>query len=220
MSGNLMIRLNLKELVLFVLLIVTLISLCIALTINFHPLYTYFVYHQNLGPKAGISNHQLLLDYRRLLAYLNYPFVSDLKLGLPVSFSAMHHFKEVKALFLKDYLVLIVGLPISGYWLRKLWLQGRFFVLIRGCYYTIATAIVLLTIMVANFADFFVFFHELLFNNQDWLFDPKLDPIINALPASYFLACFSLFLILFVFSLVVLILLAKWQLKNYKFQQK
>ena len=60
---------------------------------------------------------------------------------------------------------------------------------------------------------FFVTFHRLLFANDDWLFDPKLDPIINALPASYFLAAFSLFILLVFISLVGIIGIARYQLK-------
>ena len=44
-----------------------------------------------------------------------------------------------------------------------------------------------------DFEDFFIVFHEVLFRNDDWIFDPNLDPIINTLPSEYFLACFGIF---------------------------
>ena len=47
-----------------------------------------------------------------------------------------------------------------------------------------------LGIMVAvNWEYVFVTFHQLVFNNDYWLFDPTTDPIINILPDVYFMHC-------------------------------
>ena len=47
-----------------------------------------------------------------------------------------------------------------------------------------------LGIMVAvNWEYVFVTFHQLVFNNDYWLFDPTTDPIINILPDGYFMHC-------------------------------
>ncbi|WP_390889719.1 lipoprotein intramolecular transacylase Lit [Latilactobacillus curvatus] len=47
-----------------------------------------------------------------------------------------------------------------------------------------------------NFDRFFITFHELLFRNLNWQFDPITDPIILVLPEVYFGLCFALFFIL------------------------
>lgn len=57
--------------------------------------------------------------------------------------------------------------------------------------------IVIAILMLLNFDEFFVIFHEVLFRNSDWLFDPNRDPVINILPEEFFTQCFILFFILF-----------------------
>lgn len=214
MSGILMNKLKLTEGLLLAVFYLAIFSACIAITINFRGLYYYFVWHQDLGSKVGLSNHQLMATYQRLLAYLNYPWVQQLDLGLPTSFNAMHHFTEVKALFFKNYLILAASFPVSCWWLKGLWQKRRLFILITPCYYLLSLGVVVLTLMVTNFNEFFITFHRLLFANDDWLFDSKLDPIINALPASYFFAAFSLFILLVFISLVGIIGIARYQLKH------
>ncbi len=52
------------------------------------------------------------------------------------------------------------------------------------------------------FNTLFIKFHELFFNNDAWIFDPKKDPIILALPEEFFMVCFIV-----VFSILLLGLL-------------
>ena len=40
--------------------------------------------------------------------------------------------------------------------------------------------------MIINFEDTFVIFHKLMFSNDYWIFDPRLDPVINILPEEFF----------------------------------
>ena len=40
-----------------------------------------------------------------------------------------------------------------------------------------------------NWEYVFVTFHQLVFNNDYWLFDPTTDPIINILPDVFFMHC-------------------------------
>ena len=48
--------------------------------------------------------------------------------------------------------------------------------------------------MLLFFDQAFVAFHRLLFDNELWLFDPRLDPVIWILPQSYFLGLTALIL--------------------------
>lgn len=68
--------------------------------------------------------------------------------------------------------------------------------------------------LVTDFEDFFVKFHEMLFRNSDWMFDPETDPIILALPAEFFMACFILFIILFVIFQGILFGRGKWEIRH------
>ena len=40
-----------------------------------------------------------------------------------------------------------------------------------------------------DFNRIFVLFHQLVFNNDDWLFSPSEDPIILFLPERFFMQC-------------------------------
>lgn len=41
--------------------------------------------------------------------------------------------------------------------------------------------------IIIDFDSSFVVFHEILFDNDYWIFDPVLDPVINILPAEFFM---------------------------------
>ena len=68
--------------------------------------------------------------------------------------------------------------------------------------------------MAIGFERFFIYFHQILFRNTDWLFDPATDPIINVLPESFFMQCFLLFFALLLLNLVTLYTIGKKQLKE------
>ena len=50
----------------------------------------------------------------------------------------------------------------------------------------ITIPIILAIPIVINFEDTFVVFHKLMFSNDYWIFDPRLDPVINILPEEFF----------------------------------
>ena len=64
-----------------------------------------------------------------------------------------------------------------------------------------------LGLMVAvNWDYVFVTFHQLVFNNDYWLFDPSTDPIIDILPDGYFMHCaIMIFALVFVGSFLCFI---------------
>lgn len=194
-------------------LCLTIIALCIAVVINFQPLYYLFVKQEKLAQVVGLSQDELLSNYRNLLNYLNFPWVSSLGLTLPSSASGLTHFADVKRLFMVDYVVLLIGAPFSYYYLRQLKKRQMFWELISLAQLALAAGIIVAVTMALSFQQFFIAFHKVLFRNNDWIFDPAKDPIINALPDEFFLACFVLFFILFIVSMVILYLLGKHSLK-------
>lgn len=52
--------------------------------------------------------------------------------------------------------------------------------------------VIVLPFALMNFDEFFISFHHLLFNNNDWLFNPTTDPIINVLTEEFFAGCFAI----------------------------
>ncbi|GMA47726.1 integral membrane protein [Tetragenococcus muriaticus PMC-11-5] len=78
-----------------------------------------------------------------------------------------------------------------------------------------AAPVVLLALMAVGFDQFFITFHEVFFTNEDWLFDPATDPIINVLPEQYFMHCFLFFFVLIELFFWIMILIGKKESKNH-----
>lgn len=198
-------------------LFLLLISLAIAITINFRPLYVFDIDHLNILRYTTLDQDTLLKNFDHLMGYLNNPFEKGLRLpDFPVSASGAHHFFEVKRLFLIDYLVLAVTLIPSIYFLVYLKKNKRFWRLIRPFQIGMFVPIVLGFFMAIGFDRFFILFHETIFNNEDWLFNPATDPIINVLPEQFFMHSFILFFALIELFFALFIFIGKRELKKEK----
>ena len=181
----------------FLSLFLTIISLCIAITINFRPLYILDIDFLNILDYTVIGKKELIANFDQLMQYLNNPFITSLKLSdFPVSESGAFHFYEVKRLFMLNYAVLLVTIIPSGFFLRYLKKNGWLWRLMNPFRIGMFLPLVLLFLMVIGFDQFFVQFHSIFFNNDAWLFDPTTDPIINVLPETFFMHCFLLFFVL------------------------
>lgn len=72
------------------------------------------------------------------------------------------------------------------------------------CRYTESAHIGLM--VAVNWEYVFVTFHQLVFNNDYWLFDSSTDPIIDILPDGYFMHCaIMIFVLVFVGSFLCFI---------------
>lgn len=148
----------------------------------------------NWQDQVGISEAALIDNYRRMIDYLIFPGYRQLKLP-DFSFSAggLQHFAEVKVLIQITFIIGIICLIIVGLIIHqirnrrsrrkipnlKYWLQGASIL-----------PLLLLFIFFVAFDQVFLIFHQLLFHNDLWLFDPLTDPIIQVLPQVFFLALF------------------------------
>lgn len=204
------VRVWLKNAVLFL----AIVSLSIAVTINFRPLYAFFVDHYRLYREVGLTRAQLMAEYGRLLDYLNLPWTGRLQLSLPMSQSGMTHFADCRKLFLLDYAVCLLTVPFAVHYVRRLMAERQTWRLINPISWCFAVIFMIGVFLVSDFEDFFVTFHEILFRNSDWIFDPDTDPIILALPSEFFMACFGMFIILFVLLQGLLLWRGRWELKH------
>ncbi|MBF8808429.1 MAG: TIGR01906 family membrane protein [Enterococcus lacertideformus] len=171
-----------------------LVSLAIAITINFRFLYMLDIKYLNILDNTTLDQNTLLKNYDQLMFYLNNPFQEVLKLqDFPISASGAHHFYEVKKLFLLDYVVFLSMLFPSIYYIRYLNKNKRFWRLIRPFQIGMLIPVVFAFMMMMGFDRFFILFHETFFNNDDWLFNPATDPIINVLPEQFFMHSFVVF---------------------------
>src|SRR5699024_5035710 len=164
------------------------LTAAIALTIWAIPLYKWTLLYFEIPQKVGMSFENILENYYVLLRYLHFPWIKTLALpDFPVSTSGAFHFYEVKNLFLLNYGLLF---------LCKLKQVKGFCRLVQSFKVAIFIPFVLLLILAMDFDWMFVMFHQLLFNNDAWLFNATTDPIILVLPQEFFMYCFILVFVL------------------------
>lgn len=179
------------------------LTAAIALVILCRPLYSWFAQNLGLAAKLGLSHDQLMENYHVLLDYLTLPWVEDLSMpDFPSSDSGFFHFWEVKLLFMLDFVVLALSLLGLIFYARDLKQTQHFrplkqFFAVASCL-PLALGLVLLI----DFDWLFLHFHQVLFNNDDWIFDPRTDPIILALPQEFFALCFAVVFILVELAMV------------------
>jgi len=174
-------------------LFVFILTAAIALTILAVPLYQFALNHLDIPERVGMSFDQIMDNYYALLEYLHFPWVDTLVLpDFPVSASGAFHFYEVKILFYINYGALLVSGIMSFFYLRRLNRLNGFWRLVNPFKIAIFVPFVLLFILAIDFDFMFLIFHEILFNNDAWVFNPATDPIITVLPQEFFMYCFIL----------------------------
>jgi integral membrane protein TIGR01906 len=166
-----------------------------AITITIFASYALFavdINHYYLTQAVGMKYSTIMKNYAQMMDYLINPFNWHFQLSDFASSAAGRlHFQDCKKLFLLNFGVFILtGIIVAKFHkVRARFSRIFFWIGIAG--------IVLAILMMLNFDEFFVVFHEVLFRNSDWLFDPSKDPVINILPEEFFTQCFILFFVLF-----------------------
>ena len=179
------------------------VSFAIALTINLTPLYAFDIDYLNIPQKVGLPKETLMENYRVLLNYLNLPWVSELNFpDFPSSQSGLFHFYEVKRLFIVDYVIMVITAVGSFFYIRYIKRNQLFWKLVRPFQVGIMVPFVVFFMIAVSFDQLFVAFHKLFFNNDAWLFNPSTDPIILALPETFFMHCFILAFVLIELQLI------------------
>ena len=172
-------------------LFLTMLTLSIALTILFVPLFEWSLYIGNIPEQVGMRHETIMENYYVLLRYLHAPWINELHMpDFPTSASGAFHFYEVKILFGINYAVLFLSGICSIYYVKYLKKQQYLWSLKQPFKVAIAVPIVLTIFLAFSFDYMFVLFHQILFNNEDWLFNPATDPIITVLTQDFFMYCF------------------------------
>lgn len=134
---------------------------------------------------------------------------------------SLSHMADCKNLFLSHRLyatiALIIGISGIIYTVKNVSNPfSKIFKIYKNVLIIVAVIISSLGIYaIINFDNFFINFHQLIFNNYDWYFDPDVDYIINFLPENIFIHIGVLILIsilsLLLFVLLLIFLLHKIQ---------
>lgn len=133
--------------------------------------------------------------------------------GLPMSQQGEIHFKEVKDIFQFFFKGMLITGAISlllGAWLIR---EKQLGFLNLGSLLVFLVPAILSVPVLIDFNWTFTKFHELAFSNDYWIFDPRLDPIIDYLPESLFLKN-TLIILAIIIVWVLLLQLLRKLLKN------
>lgn len=192
-----------------------LLTLAITITINFRPLYRFSIQRFDLLTISGLDQGTLLKNFDQLMDFLNKPWITSMNLpNFPMSAAGYGHFVDVKYLFLLNYAVLLVTVIPAVAYLLYLKRNGRLWQLVRPFQWGMGVPVILGFLMAIGFDTFFVKFHELFFSNDDWLFDPVTDPIINVLPEGFFMYCFILAFVLLEVFFFLMVLIGRRSLRK------
>ena len=178
-------------------LILLTITASIGLPIYFRPFYYMQIDNLHLTEETGYTKDELCTAYDQLLDYLTLPG-KEFKTGVfRYSEEGKAHFADCKILFSLNSTVLILStlllLILCLLKHRNVFIPSR--PLGKHCAFLSGIGTLTLFGLIGglaslNFDRAFVIFHKIFFPGKDnWLFSPTKDPIINALPETYFLRC-------------------------------
>lgn len=166
------------------------ISISVIIIINARPLYYSNIERMGLEQISGLDKETIIENYDALIDYCSPFYHGELKFpSLTSSESGTSHFAETKVIFVSFYYIAaitsIILLFIILYKKKKhdtSYLRtSAITIIVLPSIVGIATAL--------NFKKIFLLFHKLVFRNNDWLFNPETDPIINLLPEEFFMYC-------------------------------
>ena len=170
--------------------LITLISIGLAIAVNFRPLYYLNISWLKLPESSGLNAVVIKENYNALIDYSCPFFKGDLVFpSIRSSASGISHFAEVKAIFNGIYIAGAVSLVICvvSFIIKRKSNEYRY-LLISGII-AVILPVLLVIFSLINFNALFTLFHMAVFKNDDWLFNPETDPIIDLLPETYFLEC-------------------------------
>lgn len=162
----------------------------------------------NISDMSGFTDEEIMLNYDYLIDYNLNNSVEEFNLPtIKYSKKGKIHFEEVRNIFqfikrvcLISFLISLVGVIIS---IKNKNIKFLNTTSIMTIGLIIITAIPLLI----NFNYFFIKFHEIVFSNDYWIFDPDKDPVINMLPEEVFFHIGLFILVLILLGSILLQLL-------------
>lgn len=189
----------------------------IAFPILCKPFYYAQIGNLYLEQRSGLSREQIETAYSEVIDYC-IGARKDFAVGdLPYSEAGKQHFKDCRVLFIIDLALLAMSIAVLVAWLlikRK----GRVEctrILRRGPGFW-GAALELISFAVIgglgsiDFDKTFVVFHSIFFPGKDnWIFDYRVDPVIEILPETFFMRCAILIVGLIIVQSIVIMIIDK-----------
>lgn len=185
-----------RDKVIFGFSILWIIALSVTLTIFLAiPLFFGEIFWYQLTDLVHMTAGKIWHNFLILMNYLINPLETKLSMpDFPSSASGLHHFAEVKNLFMLVFFLTIILIPFIIRFIKEnlslVFHNGLRVVML----FPLAIGVIAWLI---GFDQFFVAFHEVLFRDNSWLFDPATDSIISVLPEQFFMHSFLIFLLIY-----------------------
>lgn len=185
-----------RDKVIFGFSILWIIALSVTLTIFLAiPLFFGEIFWYQLTDLVQMTAGKIWHNFLILMNYLINPLETKLSMpDFPSSASGLHHFAEVKNLFMLVFFLTIILIPFIIRFIKEN---------ISLVFHNALRVVMLFPLAIGviawliGFDQFFVAFHEVLFRGNSWLFDPATDPIISVLPEQFFMHSFLIFLLIY-----------------------
>lgn len=205
------------------LLILCILFTSLQLTMLNDTLITYEYQRLSLGKSMGMNNADLAASCIRLIDYME-GNVPDIDIEVTVNGEKtlmftdeqeISHMADVRVLYQRFRSWRDIGIFCA----LVLFLLASVFSF-RNALHTLASGYCWGTFIIAlfvgffgtwaalDFSSFWTFFHNMLFWNDDWLFDPNTSRMINMMPEKFFADFILVFLIIAVVVIVFLLILA------------
>lgn len=168
------------------------IGISVIFALNLKGIYNYLAGKLDLDNIAEVSIEGIRGDYKTLINYLQNPFIKKLEFkNFYMSDNGEFHFYEVKNIFLGIYVLTILSvILLLIYMIYKKYKKEKTNIIKianNASNIMILTFGALLVFIAIDFSKAFIIFHKIFFNNDYWIFDPYLDPIIMVLPEYIFM---------------------------------
>ncbi len=183
------------------LLAVLIVSVSVTAVLAFRPLYYSAIDRYGIEEASGMERDEIIENYDALIDYNMLWGPDELEFPtLPSSEEGLIHFAEVKNIFtglqraaiasaVLLALTLIAEL-FAGRKTRRVLTAGRKYGWLKyGAILACVLPAVVLTSAALWWDRVFVIFHEIVFDNDYWIFDADSDPVITMLPDGFFFMC-------------------------------
>ena len=178
-----------------VLIIITIVKF----TVGFKQLYYFDIDYLNIPMLSGISKEEIKENYAYMIDYNLSKDNKEFELPtLKSSKQGKIHFEEVRDIFQNMNKIFNISLVLSIIGVIINILNKNIEILKTTSKTLILLPMILMLPVVINFKGSFVLFHKIMFNNDYWIFDPNLDPVINILPEKFFFHAGIMILILII----------------------
>lgn len=175
-------------------------------TIGFKELYYFDIGYLNISNMIGLPEEEIKENYDYIIDYNFSKEASEFNMPtIKSSPEGKIHFEEVREIFrsVDNFFILCMIISIVGLVIN---IKEKSFEFLKTTSKSIIAIPLVLSIpLLIDFNKFFIIFHEILFDNDYWIFDPNKDPVIKMLPEEFF----------FHAGLMILVLILLFSIINY-----